>query len=217
MPWYARLPAVALFIFASAHLPAQISFSQIDARAQALDIRGDTLERLTEQLVAPYATEREQARAIFSWITAHVAYDCRRRARAVQEADDVVAPLYFTHIQLKSILATRRTHCDGYALLFKTMCNLAGLRATIVEGYAETGFGNGFDPQNPTVNHAWNAVCVDGEWYPVDVTFASGSCNGPIFNRGRSDEYFLMTPEVEKRRHRALFLAGEVQQSRPGF
>lgn len=203
---------------ASATLFAQPGYAAIDARAGSLDLRGDTLEGFTELLVAPYASEREQARAIFSWITAHIAYDCDRRARRTEElSDEVVAPLYYTHIQLKSILATRRTHCDGYALLFKTMCNLAGLRATIVEGFADTGLGERFDPLHPKANHAWNAVCIDGEWYPVDATFASGTCSGRHFTPGRRDDYFLMTPEVEARRHKALFLAGEVQQTRPRF
>jgi hypothetical protein len=216
--FYRFVPAAVFVLSIAGAVQAQHSFAAVDAHARALDLRGDTLERLTEALIAPFSGEREQARAIFTWITSHVAYDCDLRPRRVdKDSDETIHPLYFTHLRLKTILERRRTQCDGYALLFKTMCNLAGLRATIVEGYARTGSGARFDPADPRSNHAWNAVCIDGEWYPVDVTFASGSCSGASFQRSLSDEYFMMTPEVEARRHKELYPAGAVQQNRPRF
>ena len=47
--------------------------------------------------------------------------------------------------------------CQGYALAYKLLCNKAGINCYMVTS----------DP----INHAWNLIEIDGEYYQVDVTW----------------------------------------------
>lgn len=47
------------------------------------------------------------------------------------------------------------TVCGGYANALKDLCNLAGIPALV--------------PTNDKLNHAWNQVYLNGEWYTVDL------------------------------------------------
>jgi hypothetical protein len=82
--------------------------------------------------------------------------------------------------------------CDGYSRLFKTLCSYAGIRSELISGYGRVNkpsrrFGN---------NHTWNAVWIDGKWYLLDVTWASGyiSWAGDAFVRHFDEQYFLSDP-----------------------
>lgn len=50
-------------------------------------------------------------------------------------------------------------YCDGYALAFKLLMDRAGLFCCVVEGFAGG------------LPHMWNMVCIDGQFYHVDVTW----------------------------------------------
>ena len=54
--------------------------------------------------------------------------------------------------------------CDGYAFAYEYLLQQAGITCTYLRGTA------GMTGQEPG-RHAWNAVCLDGEWYEVDVTW----------------------------------------------
>lgn len=58
--------------------------------------------------------------------------------------------------------------CEGYSVTFKYLCDYLGIDCIVVT--------------SDEMDHAWNMVEVDGEWYYVDVTWAD---TGP-------NEYFLM-------------------------
>ena len=53
--------------------------------------------------------------------------------------------------------------CEGIAKAFKYLCDSVGIRSGIVVGNTKGG----------TTAHAWNQVCIDNEWYNIDVTFDS--------------------------------------------
>lgn len=58
---------------------------------------------------------------------------------------------------------TKIGYCEAYAYSFAILATLAGLENQMV-----FGTGNG-------INHAWNAVKLDGEYYYVDTTYDDGS------------------------------------------
>src|SRR6185503_5445561 len=94
----------------------------------------------------------------------------------------------------ETVLRRKMAVCDGYARLFKTMCDNAGIPCEVVTGYARTGwrasrFGS---------NHTWNAVYFDSAWHLLDVTWASGYTNyrGDEFTRRFDERYFLTPPEL---------------------
>lgn len=174
-------------------------FSAIDAYARSLPFRGEKdIILITDSLTGRFDTDLEKGRAIFIWITENIAYDCGSRNRLEAEPEEASHPLYYTQQQLGLIMKTRRTRCDGYAFMFRLMCRLAGIYATTREGYARFAGGR-VDAATVEPNHAWNAVCYDGEWYETDVTASAGHCEGGQFRRERDEAYFRMSEKMVER------------------
>ena len=51
--------------------------------------------------------------------------------------------------------------CEGIAKAFKYLCDKLGIQSGIVIGNVK---GEG-------TAHAWNQICIEGDWYNIDVTF----------------------------------------------
>ena len=49
--------------------------------------------------------------------------------------------------------------CEGYAKAFQLLANYAGLASIYAVGYGNGG------------GHAWNLICMEGEWYNLDITW----------------------------------------------
>lgn len=178
---------------------AQTDFSAVDSYARSLPFRKEkNIILITDSLTNRFPTDLEKGRAIFVWITENIAYDCGQQNRLETEPTEAVHPLYYTQQQLELIMKTRRTRCEGYAFMFKLMCRLAGIYATTLEGYARFD-GRKADPATVEPNHAWNAVCFDGEWHELDLSAAAGQCEGSQFRRERREEYFLMNEKLLER------------------
>jgi transglutaminase/protease-like cytokinesis protein 3 len=169
----------------------QHTSTSIYAQAAQHELSNFDIIRLTDSLVAPYTTELEKARAIFSWLATYISYDCGNENRLFDEPDEPTHPLYYTQQQLENILKTRRTRCDGYAFMFKLMCNLAGIYCSRLEGYARFRQEK-VDAKSVRPNHAWNAALLDGQWYEIDATAGSGQCAGSRFHRQLDTAYFGM-------------------------
>jgi len=193
------LACTAFLQLLAASLFAQPDFYAIDAYARAMPFRGEKdIIRITDSLTDRYDSDLEKGRAIFVWITEHISYDCGRQNRVEVEPEEAAHPLYYTQQQVELILKTRRTRCDGFSFLFKIMCRLAGVYATTVEGYARFAGGR-VDAATVEPNHAWNAVCYDGNWYETDLTAAAGQCASGQFRRERREEFFQMSEKLLER------------------
>ena len=159
-------------------------------------IAPDSLSRL---LTTPYKTELEKVKSIFYWITDNIAYNTvRYQNRKIDfyndEADYDADTIYKTLDERVALLTLKRGYslCDGYARLFKTLCNFAGIKSEVITGYARTNFGS----SQFKCNHKWNAVMIDSNWYLLDATWASGyiSYNND-FVRAYDGSYFLASPK----------------------
>jgi len=172
-----------LFLLTTISLSAQSTDSQIDTRAHAIRLGKLDLLQLTDSLTKPYSTDREKVRAIFAWITDNIAYHCnfQNSRDPLLDAADRMTDI---QIRLALVLKNRRALCGGYAFLFKTMCDLAEVEARVVEGKAYGGHTEG-------EGHAWNAVRLDGRWYWLDLTWASGTCSNGRFQQTYQEHYFL--------------------------
>jgi transglutaminase/protease-like cytokinesis protein 3 len=178
---------------------AQTDLSSIDSYVRSLPFHGEKdIILITDSLTSPFETDLEKGRAIFVWITEHIAYDCGQQNRVETEPEEAVHPLYYTQQQVELILKRRRTRCEGYAFMFRTMCRLAGIYATTLEGYARFD-GRKVDPATVEPNHAWNAVCFDGEWRELDLSAASGQCDSGQFRRERREEFFQINEKTLER------------------
>jgi hypothetical protein len=194
-----RVPVCLVLLFIAGPVWSQqaiVNFQTVDRQIWA--IQASTVEELSAKLTSPFQTNLEKTRAIFRWITENIEYNTRNFP--VRKSRDVVAPVDDTS-ELKpltervadGVLKSGVAVCDGYARLFKSLCDHAGIPCEIVTGYANGDFGRAKFKSN----HSWNAVYVDSGWHLLDVTWASGyvSYSGSDFIRAFNERYFFTAPE----------------------
>lgn len=181
----------------------QDNFYDIDNKVES--ISSANTDSLAKQLAALGNTDREKVRAIFRWITQNIDYNVRPIGRSkktpvlfYEEPDDSTAPLPPLNERVaRKVLYKGVALCEGYSRLFKTLCDHAGIKSEIIYGYARTNTSRRFG-----VNHAWNAVSIDGTWYLLDVTWASGVVSfANEYIRQFNNFYFLTPPEEFIRDH----------------
>ena len=179
------------------------NFYEIDNKVES--IPSSKAHILAKQLAALGSTDKEKVRAIFRWITENIAYNVtpigRKKNTPVlfyEEPDDSSASLPPLNERVAAkVLYKGVAFCEGYARLFKTLCDHAGIKAEIIYGYARTNNNKRFG-----VNHAWNAVYLDSAWHVLDVTWASGIVTFTNeYIRQYNDYYFLTPPEQFIRDH----------------
>ena len=76
-------------------------------------------------------------------------------------------------------LVKRSAVCQGYSLAFELLMQQLGIPCVIVE--------------SDSMNHAWNAVQLDGTWYHVDVTWDDGAPDQP----GQYSADMLLTSDMK--------------------
>lgn len=208
--WLTALPVLAQ--------PRKTDLLQVDQHA--LSVEAGTTKELSHKLTAGYTTDLEKTRAIFRWITENIAYRMQPSGKKTQDlfmADDndtgVLKPL--DERVADAVLKNRQGLCEGYARLFKTLCDFAGIRSEVIYGYARTETFKRI--QRFRSNHTWNAVRIDSTWYLLDVTWASGYIDSRSgqYIRDLDEQYFLTTPAVFIREHYPDDLTWTLMQDPP--
>lgn len=196
-----------LTAFASKAQSPRADLSQVDWQVQQVGFA--TPDSLAHQLTHTYTTDLQKVRAIFRWIADNIAYNVvvyprtpRNRGfkQTIEEPyDSVVESKSLNERVAYTVLRNKTALCNGYARLFKTLCDYAGIPSEIITGYARTNIGS----SKFRSNHTWNAVFIDGTWHLLDVTWASGflSYRGDAFIREFNEYYFLTPPEQMIRSH----------------
>jgi hypothetical protein len=120
------------------------------------------VEKLTDYLVDTNASQTEQAKAIYNWITANIIYD----VKAFEKFDN-------SQKSVDDILSSRKGICYDYANLFSLMCNSAGIESYVINGYCKNQL---YYKRKPFLrsNHSWNVFYADSAWHIVDATWGSG-------------------------------------------
>lgn len=155
---------------------------------------------LVKEITNPGQTDRQKVMALFRWVTENISYNVKRYGRhsnssLFEEIDDdtsmVLKPLNLRVAEM--VLKRGMGVCDGYARLFKTLCDYAGIPCETVTGYGRTNWGRRTKFGS---NHTWNAVYFDSSWHLLDATWASGYTNyrGDEFFRRYDERYFLTPP-----------------------
>lgn len=189
----------------------------LDSVARHVRYHGD-IHALVWKLTNPYTDDKDRARAIFIWITHHIAYDRVKFNKGKSPGipdysgfpDSAARMQAFTDRYVRRVLHRRKAVCSGYAWLFTKMCDIARLRSSVVVGYSKTKpyqVGGGISE-----DHAWNVIWLDGAWHFVDATWAAGGCDedksptwlerfllgygDPCLGRFhyKYDEYYWLTP-----------------------
>jgi hypothetical protein len=133
---------------------------------------------LVKMITKDTKTEREKARAIFTWIATHISYDTSYK---ITDADNA--------------WKYRKGVCAAYSALFNEFCALAGLKSVSISGYAKSIYYN-FDDTLTSPNHDWNAIQIDGAWILADATWGAGYVNNGIFTKEFSDAWFDVDPAL---------------------
>ena len=117
-----------------------------EALTAARALYGDTVTAILTEMEAVFGdgprTEADTVLYLHDYLAHRYAYDTRPEA----EANANAYALFRDGVGI----------CQAYALAFLALCRGAGLEADVVV--------------SPAMDHAWNHVRVEGEWYHVDVT-----------------------------------------------
>lgn len=163
-------------------------YSTIDRYARsAPESQARSMASLAKYLTAPARSELAKARVIYSWIVSHIRYDEGAYGSGT----------YFSEADYANrAFQSRRTVCTGFALLYKYMLRQVGIDAANIKGYSRTDDATAGQPTGP-VDHEWNAIKIDGDWYLVDPTWAVTTAK-----RGKvNDHYFLTDPQAFVAQH----------------
>ncbi|WP_212004454.1 transglutaminase domain-containing protein [Chitinophaga sp. HK235] len=170
------------YVYPQADMPKK-DFAFTDSLARTIRYHGDVYTH-TRELTTPYNDQLSKTRAIFIWITDNIAYDYKavnkgkpapRIPPCVPGTDCQRVMQDWENKYLQRILKKKKSVCEGYARLFKKMCNIAGVRCEVVSGYIKTRYYH--IGRAGAVDHAWNAVYLDSSWHMVDPTWAAGGCD----------------------------------------
>lgn len=185
MKWLTLTPALALSFSLCAQKPVAKPnpYARIDALALKLpDSLSGSVDKIAGYVNAHFTTPTEKTRAIFIWIADKIDYDVVNMFALNfydDPAEDIARPL-----------RTRKGICVNYASLFTALCNEAGIRSLVVQGYTKQRGFVGYIP------HAWSAAFVDGSWWLFDPTWGSGYVENNVFVRKLNEAYFKAAPET---------------------
>ena len=198
---------ILLFLLTFSGLSAQNTFQEIDDESKKVRYKGD-LNLLVNELTSGIDDDIDKARAIYVWITENIGYDIktynkgkkRITFKCKSQMDCALKQIEFENKLIERALRRKKAICSGYSLLFKRMCDLAKINCQVIDGYIKT---------KPThagrlgvLDHAWNRIEINNEFYYLDLTWASGYVekykNDKLkkFIKQRNDFYWL-TP-IEK-------------------
>jgi len=133
----------------------------------------DEVVIILKSIIAPDMSDYEKELAIHDYLVKNCEYG------VVEHSKDFAFNAYGALVQKKAV-------CNGYAEAMALLLNCVEIENKIVTGWGDD------------VLHAWNMVCIDGEWYQVDATW-----DDPLPDRGNtaSHMYFNVTDDIMDNEH----------------
>lgn len=125
---------------------------------------GKDINELVSYLKDGGFSKEELAEAIAYWIMINIEYDI------VNFTNNTFPPSDW-----QTTFSAGKAVCSGYSELYKELCSRMDIRSVVVHGYVKgNGYGN---PAFTRPNHSWNVIELDGKFYLMDITWASGYIN----------------------------------------
>lgn len=140
-----------------------ITYAARQAASNAID---NTLAALDAQMELLY-TDIEKLYAIYNFIIDEVYYE--------YEEDGITPSDSITAHNIVGVLdgsELTNSVCEGYAKTFAYLCSLYGIDCLAIV--------------SESMNHAWNAVKINGVWYWIDVTWDDATSSNDYFLKGDS-------------------------------
>jgi hypothetical protein len=162
-------------------------FASLDVSVRDLPVVSDrSYASVAKGLTALATSPLERARAAYVWTTEHIGYSLDR------------------HRDAAAALADLTGDCDAHAAVYASLCKALGVECTTIGGKVRFAVPPGailatvskpLSEGQWLVDHAWNAIRIDGRWGLVDTTMGSKSSpkNGTT---APADDYFLPDPAI---------------------
>ncbi len=128
----------------------------------------EIIPKIIDEIITEDMTDLEKELAINEYLCETIEYDEEALENAEIYDFKKVDEEYYDSFTAYGALKNGKCVCAGYAAAFKLLADEAGLDAIVVTGILEG-----------SLSHAWNKVCIDGEWEIVDTT---NNDNEYIFN-----------------------------------
>ena len=148
---------------------------------------------LSMYLARPAINDEEKVRSIYTWINENISYDMlqyielkktgyKSLPKSLRGFKNYIAyhKMHFLlstkwrslnyYKQADVVLKRKQAICQGYASLFKSLCNMQNIPCEIIGGYAK-GYGYDVGDKFYESNHEWVAVFVAGKWQLLDPTW----------------------------------------------
>ena len=196
------LLVIFITIQSSSWSSAQIK-PEVKQYMDSLPAKLPSIGNLAVHIQQRFVDEEDIAAAAYYWIAKNIVFDAKEHFAKKKKftynfryknQDEKKQKIQKVNIGLaEEAFKRKKAVAKGYALLFKKLCNNAGLECEVVEGSSKQTFKHiGRKPGRS--NHNWNVVNIHKEWYLVDVTWGAGILNEK--NRSfipRYNETFFMT------------------------
>lgn len=104
-------------------------------------------------------TSEEKVRLLYQWLETHTEYDTKAYEDSVANRYEKTGETYEYAHNAWGMLVKRKGMCQGYSDAFLLLCHMTGVEAAAVTGSI-----------SQSIPHIWNAVCLEGSWYYMDVT-----------------------------------------------
>ena len=130
------------------------------------------VNHLLDEIISEEMDLEEKKEAIYRWLVTHCTYD----EKAQQQVDRYNYQKTHADKQIEDaanaygILVKKTGLCQGFAYGYKVLCDAAGIKSKVVEGYL-----------NGNIPHAWNIVEGEHGWYHVDVTNNENTVGIPYY------------------------------------
>ncbi|TXD54474.1 transglutaminase [Polaribacter sp. IC066] len=191
---------IIIILLCSISLHSQ-DFSDVDAKVLEYP-RFSKAEDLANKIEKDFSSDAHKARATFFWLAKNIRYNLKeyynpepRRFRiefsSEEEKNRKLKAIKYTLVA--DMFRNKTGVCEEYAQAFKIICNLLNIESEVIKGYTRNN-ADEIGKTSKTVNHAWNAVKIDGSWVLLDATWAAGYNSGTGWIR-EFNPYFFDIPK----------------------
>lgn len=160
-------------------------FSKLDSIAKSVGNKFKSIDVLAKKLTEGIENTEDKIRIIFSWVGFNICYDYDEYMKKDKDRKNIQPARYSKNaskqekeaaweksyfIYATNVLRKNKGICEGYSTLFFELWKSAGIECKVIHGKANISKN---EKTKKLGSHAWNAVKIDGEWYYLDVTWAS--------------------------------------------
>jgi hypothetical protein len=142
-----------------------LDFQEVDRYARNAPKNVQSIDELASYFSSIESKPIEKARMIYVWLTDNISYDAK--AYNLKNIGDNSS---------STVFKTKKAVCAGFANLYTDLGEKLGLEIETISGVAK-GYEfeeNVSDDLEESINHAWNAIRIDGEWRVFDATWGEG-------------------------------------------